>query len=52
MYFGGKKGRKDGRKVWVCPYLSPECGEAGLKNLGCYLSQKCIEVIEVEVKKK
>lgn len=20
---------------WVCPYLSPECGERGLKNLGC-----------------
>lgn len=27
--------------IWVCPYLSPECGENGLKNKGCHIYEKC-----------
>jgi hypothetical protein len=32
---------KSKEDIWVCPYLSPECGERGLKNQGCHVSQVC-----------
>lgn len=40
MRYGGRK-RKTGRAVWVCPSLSPECGEKGLHNQGCSLHDRC-----------
>ena len=45
MKLGGKKGKEN---QWVCPYLSPECGERGLKNQGCEVSPFCIGISKEE----